>query len=43
MRKIIASKDPESDLSSDHVCTDLLALDSIIDEWQTSLNQGTLH
>ena len=39
MRKIIASKDSEADLSSDLDYTDWRALDRIIDDWTNSLNQ----
>lgn len=39
MRRIIASRDPESDLNSDQVYTDWLSLDRIIDDWQNSLTR----
>ena len=43
MRRIIASKDSEADLGSDHDYTDWRALDGIIDRWQGEvvLRSGT--
>jgi menaquinone-dependent protoporphyrinogen oxidase len=39
MRRIIATKDAKTDLSSDHDYTDWRALDRIIDDWINSLKQ----